>query len=561
MGKRQTYLEIENFKNRIIDSTLLIGTIVGMVTWFVTHFPFMVETKAFNFYTDFLSFVILLSVYAGRRRLSIQIKSSAVLVVLLGFILTDAIVNGMYALNRVIIVVIPFYSLLVYKTRTTVVIYSFSILSYLFVGYFHVNGYLGPNLVYVEKFVSWIGWIESALIMSVVAIVIVIFTRRYHLELNQLIADLENKNEDLKKRESSLELEKAFNNKVIDSMPGIFNLFKKGEDGFKLMRWNTNTLRYSGLTEEELVEQDPLYIIHPEYRSKIQKVVENLSKGQFDGGSAKSWHAHDESISEWFYFSGFPTELDGEQYFLGTGIEISEQIQLEKLFKEEKVFSDRILDIIPGVFYLCEKISRGYKLVRWNKNLEKETGYAAEELTDFRPMKLFPPEYHSQMQSTFDELQDKGYAVIEAPIQKKYDTGDYWYFVNKKFKTHDKEYLIGVGFDIADRKVMERELEHRNLNLKDMLNDMQSRNQKLAEYAFINSHLLRAPLARILGLAEMVSKEVVLSEHQELIESFKTSAEELDAIVSKINEILDQRKDLNREEIVKVIEVQSDKNG
>jgi hypothetical protein len=57
-------------------------------------------------------------------------------------------------------------------------------------------------------------------------------------------------------------------------------------------------------------------------------------------------------------------------------------------------------------------------------------------------------------------------------------------------------------------------------------------------------------LARILGLAELVSKEVILSEHGELLENFITSAKELDAIVLTINEVLDNRKDLNRKDII-----------
>ncbi len=554
MGKKQTYLEIEKFKNRIIDSTLLVGALLGIVAFVFAYYPIDFNNLSANFIIDCCSFLLLFLMYSLRRRVHIEVKAGVVLVVLLAFALVDAVYVGLFGFTSIILTIIPFYSFLVFGVRKTIVVYLVSILSYLGIGLLHVNGVLVTDLDTYILQTNLGSWVENTLLITVVSTVTVMFTRRYNLELNNLIGDLEKKNDDLLEREHSLEIEKAFNNGVIDSMPGIFNLYKKSEDGFKLVRWNRNTLKYSGLSDEELMDQDPLFIIHPDYRPKIQKVVENLGRGQLDGGSARSYHTTDETMNEWFYFSGYPARLGDDEYFLGTGIEISEQIELERLFKEEKLLSNRILDIIPGVFYLCEKTADGFKLIRWNKNLEKETGYAAEELMDFRPIKLFPIEYHRQIDRVFIELKEKGYAVMEAPMQRKHEIGDFWYFVNKLFKTHEKEYLIGVGFDISDRKVMERELEHRNLNLKDMLQDMQSRNQKLAEYAFINSHLLRAPLARILGLAEMVSKEVILSEHQELIESFKTSAEELDAIVSKINEILDQRTDLNRQDIIEALE-------
>ena len=87
-------------------------------------------------------------------------------------------------------------------------------------------------------------------------------------------------------------------------------------------------------------------------------------------------------------------------------------------------------------------------------------------------------------------------------------------------------------------------------DLKAKNEDLETQNKKLAEYAFINSHLLRAPLDRMLSVSQLIEIEIDTKEHKNLILNLKSSALEMDKIVHKINEILEKRGDLNREEII-----------
>ena len=87
-------------------------------------------------------------------------------------------------------------------------------------------------------------------------------------------------------------------------------------------------------------------------------------------------------------------------------------------------------------------------------------------------------------------------------------------------------------------------------DLKAKNEDLETQNKKLAEYAFINSHLLRAPLARMLSVSQLIEIEIDTKKHKNLILNLKSSALEMDKIVHKINETLEKRGDLNREEII-----------
>ncbi|WKV10700.1 hypothetical protein [Marivirga harenae] len=106
-----------------------------------------------------------------------------------------------------------------------------------------------------------------------------------------------------------------------------------------------------------------------------------------------------------------------------------------------------------------------------------------------------------------------------------------------------------------------------DLMVKNRTTELEERNYQLTEYAFINSHLLRAPLARILGLTDLIRMESTDPKTQDLMDKLFNSCEELDEIIrlmstqlsdgsilsseqkedlkNKINEIIAQRDNFN----------------
>jgi len=81
-----------------------------------------------------------------------------------------------------------------------------------------------------------------------------------------------------------------------------------------------------------------------------------------------------------------------------------------------------------------------------------------------------------------------------------------------------------------------------NENLESLIQEhtrgIESKNRELAEYAFINAHMLRAPLSRILGLTSLMEMNDKSSNNQSEIQNIKTLANEMDLVVRKINEVL-----------------------
>jgi ligand-binding sensor domain-containing protein len=69
---------------------------------------------------------------------------------------------------------------------------------------------------------------------------------------------------------------------------------------------------------------------------------------------------------------------------------------------------------------------------------------------------------------------------------------------------------------------------------------LEEQNKRLSEYAFINAHKLRAPLASILGIINLLLIEVDETQKLKLLDHLQKSSLELDEVVRTINQMLEQ---------------------
>jgi signal transduction histidine kinase len=70
--------------------------------------------------------------------------------------------------------------------------------------------------------------------------------------------------------------------------------------------------------------------------------------------------------------------------------------------------------------------------------------------------------------------------------------------------------------------------------------ELEKKNKALEEYAFINAHKLRAPVASILGLVNLITKQPLNQETRDITEHLKDSTQKLDSIVSSITKAIEK---------------------
>jgi len=117
------------------------------------------------------------------------------------------------------------------------------------------------------------------------------------------------------------------------------------------------------------------------------------------------------------------------------------------------------------------------------------------------------------------------------------------------------EILMKQQSEIKDQneklQQQKEEISAMNETLEDRVKErtlvLEQKNKQLAEYAFINAHLLRAPVSSILGLINLLEYEKLSEEEKEIYHYLKKSINQLDKIVFKINSAIQQNKEIDRE--------------
>ncbi len=134
-------------------------------------------------------------------------------------------------------------------------------------------------------------------------------------------------------------------------------------------------------------------------------------------------------------------------------------------------------------------------------------------------------------------------------------------YKNERIKSLLKD-IQDKNFELLEKnneiETMNEELTSLNESLEETVlhrtQELETQNTQLTEYAFINSHLLRAPLSRILGLSYLLTKEATSIKDQELLNALMASTNEMDAIIRRISDILYDGTNLTREDIKAIID-------
>ena len=91
--------------------------------------------------------------------------------------------------------------------------------------------------------------------------------------------------------------------------------------------------------------------------------------------------------------------------------------------------------------------------------------------------------------------------------------------------------------------------ESLELRVQERTSVLEAKNKQLAEYAFINSHVLRAPVSTMMGLINLISYTSLTQEDQRIYEHLIETGKILDNVVHKINTAIEDGYHFNRKHI------------
>jgi two-component system NtrC family sensor kinase len=224
----------------------------------------------------------------------------------------------------------------------------------------------------------------------------------------------------------------------------------------KIVQFNRACEDVSGYTFEEVQGKYVWdFLLPPEQVEAVKGIFKNLVPGMFPNKYENHWVAKDGSRKLIAWSSTALLSSDGSvEFVIPTGIDITERKRANEALLQEKRFSDAIIDSLPGTFYICNADGR---LIRWNDNEKELTGYSMEELMQMNVLDLFR-EDRDIVAKAMQEAYNTGRATAEARLVTKSGEAIPFFLSGLRVSMDHKQYLVGVGLDISERKQLEDQL-------------------------------------------------------------------------------------------------------
>ena len=130
-----------------------------------------------------------------------------------------------------------------------------------------------------------------------------------------------------------------------------------------------------------------------------------------------------------------------------TLLDLSRLKAAEEAARDERIFSDSMMESTPGIIYFYDR--EGH-FQRWNRNFSLVSGYSDEEIVAMHPLDFFHAEDRDLLKRRIDEVFEQGGAWVKAPFLTKDGRTIPYLFTGRRVELQGRDYLVGVGIDISD---------------------------------------------------------------------------------------------------------------
>ena len=254
--------------------------------------------------------------------------------------------------------------------------------------------------------------------------------------------------EDITERKHSEEGLKLFRT-LLDKSSDAIEVFDPAT--LRFIDVNETASRALGYSREEMLSMSVLEIDPVVNEVLLKKIDEELQSH----GSIVFETTHRRKDG-----STFPVEVSISQvkadreYRVAVVRDITERQRTEQILKDEKAFSDALVQGLPDIFYLLD---RQGSLLRCNTKLLELLDISAEDMSTVNALDYVQEEDRSRVAEKLRESFDAGSSSVEARLLLTNGVRDYL-LTSTRIETHFGTNIIGVGLDISDRRQAETKL-------------------------------------------------------------------------------------------------------
>jgi len=197
------FREIDEVKDKFIN----IGSLIGIVLGFLALLPPLIDSfKENNFsfqnFFDIISVSIIAFVYIFRKKINLKLKTIFIVFGLLLLIGYNALLYGIFSDNKILIIIVLYLIFLVFSRKITIWFSIIITIAYIIVAYFTLIGFINPIINQNLRPHTVDVWIIKYILFLIVGISIILLLEGFNNKFIELIRNLEQKNRDIKEKES-----------------------------------------------------------------------------------------------------------------------------------------------------------------------------------------------------------------------------------------------------------------------------------------------------------------------------------------------------------------------
>jgi PAS domain S-box-containing protein len=217
---------------------------------------------------------------------------------------------------------------------------------------------------------------------------------------------------------------------IVESV-GDYAVFATDTSG-RILSWNPGVRSLLGYEEGEWVGRQASVIFTPEDIERGEPETEMETAAREGRAGDDRWHVRRAGTRFWADGMLMPLRdtsgrLRGFAKILRDNTAAKGQ---EDLLRDKRDLLAATLDSLPGVFYMFD--SAGHFL-RWNANLERVTGYSAEEIARITPLDFFQGEDRRHIEERIGEVFVKSSSTAEASLVTKSGERFPYFFTGSRF--------------------------------------------------------------------------------------------------------------------------------
>jgi len=281
--------------------------------------------------------------------------------------------------------------------------------------------------------------------------------------------------ERVKQRTHEIEREKDYTNTILNSLPGIF--YSINEDG-KFDNWNKNLENLLCHSKSEMSQIKVLETVAPEHREQMKEEIQSALDKGFSSNEANIISKEGKKIP--FFLSGVSFSRNNKKYIIGTGFDLTDLKRSQEALRKSEILYRTLGDSLPQKVYLKDP---ELNFISCNSAFASEIETTPTEISGKNDYDFYSDEIAKKYRAEDRVILESG--ETEKEEKKSIINGkEHWEYVVKtlvKDSNNKVTGILGILWNITDRKKIESDLLKRTEELEVFNNAMVDREMRIIE--------------------------------------------------------------------------------